>query len=179
MPRGWAPVLAHVPSFGQNPRGSPAYPVPEACMHVLSTGIPRCLGVARSASSPKAPQALGCCSADLRLSIDQKKWFLDRGLHIALRCSPCRQNSKGHTHEDTQAPAARPRPRFVPNKSHPILLQNNGVRERVPWFNPTCARATFDVRRTEFPSGTPFCLSLSSSVYLTAIFSRFTPICVF
>ena len=28
-------------------------------MHVLGTGVPRCLGVARSASSPKAAQALG------------------------------------------------------------------------------------------------------------------------
>ena len=56
-------MLAHVPFFGQNPRGSPeflAYPAPKACMHVLGTGVPRCLGVARSASSPKAAQALGC-----------------------------------------------------------------------------------------------------------------------
>ena len=56
-------MLAHVPSFGRNPRDSPdflAYPVPEACMHVLGTGVPRCLGVARSASSPKAAQGLGC-----------------------------------------------------------------------------------------------------------------------
>ena len=56
-------MLAHVPSFGRNPRGSPdflAYPVPKACMHVLGTGVPRCLGVASSASSPKAAQALGC-----------------------------------------------------------------------------------------------------------------------
>ena len=56
-------MLAHVPSFGRNPRGSPdflAYPVPKACMHVLDTGVPRRLGVARSASSPKAAQALGC-----------------------------------------------------------------------------------------------------------------------
>ena len=56
-------MLARVPSFGRNPRGSPdflAYPVPKACMHVLGTGVPRCLGVARSASSPKAAQALGC-----------------------------------------------------------------------------------------------------------------------
>ena len=48
-------VLAHVPCFGQNPRGSPdflAYPVPKACMHVLGTRVPRRLGVARSASSP-------------------------------------------------------------------------------------------------------------------------------
>ena len=29
-------------------------------MHVLGTGVRRCLGVARSASSPKAAQALGC-----------------------------------------------------------------------------------------------------------------------
>ena len=29
-------------------------------MHVLGTGVPRCLGVARSASSPKAAQTLGC-----------------------------------------------------------------------------------------------------------------------
>ena len=56
-------MLAHVPSFGRNPRGSPdflAYPVPKACMHVLGTGVPRCLGVAPSASSPKAAHALGC-----------------------------------------------------------------------------------------------------------------------
>ena len=56
-------MIAHVPSFGRNPRGSPdflAYPVPKACMHVLGTGVPRCLGVAHSASSPKAAQALGC-----------------------------------------------------------------------------------------------------------------------
>ena len=56
-------MLAHVPSFGRNARGSPdflAYPVPKACMHALSTWVPRCLGVARFASSPKAAQALGC-----------------------------------------------------------------------------------------------------------------------
>ena len=56
-------MLAHVPSFGRNPRGSPdflAYPLPKACMHVLGTRVPRRLGVARSASSPKAAQALGC-----------------------------------------------------------------------------------------------------------------------
>ena len=50
-------MLAHVPSFGRNPRGSPdflAYPVPKACMHVPGTRVPRRLGVARSASSPKA-----------------------------------------------------------------------------------------------------------------------------
>ena len=56
-------MLAHVTCFGQNPRGSPdflAYPVPRACMHVLGTGFPRRLGVARSASSPNTAQALGC-----------------------------------------------------------------------------------------------------------------------
>ena len=56
-------MLAHVPSFGGDPRGSPdflAYAVPKACMHVLDTGAPRRLGVTRSASSPKAAQALGC-----------------------------------------------------------------------------------------------------------------------
>ena len=56
-------MLACVASFGWNPRGSLdflAYPVPKACMHVLGTGVLRCLGVARSASSPKAAQALGC-----------------------------------------------------------------------------------------------------------------------
>ena len=55
-------MLAHVPSFGRNPRISPdflSYPVPKACMHVLDTGVPRYFGVARSASSPKAAQALG------------------------------------------------------------------------------------------------------------------------
>ena len=56
-------MLAHVPSLRRNPRGTPdflAYPVPKACMHVLGTRVPRRLGVARSASSPKAAQALGC-----------------------------------------------------------------------------------------------------------------------
>ena len=56
-------MLAHVPTFRRNPRGSPdflAYPVRKACMHVLGTRVPRRLGVARSASSPKAAQALGC-----------------------------------------------------------------------------------------------------------------------
>ena len=56
-------MLAHVPSFVWNPRGSPdflAYPVPKACMHVLGTRVPRSLAVACSASSPKAAQALGC-----------------------------------------------------------------------------------------------------------------------
>ena len=55
-------MVAHVPSFGRNPKSSLdllAYPVPKACMHVLGTGVPRCLAVARSASSPKAAQALG------------------------------------------------------------------------------------------------------------------------
>ena len=38
-------------------------------MHVLGTGVPRCLGVARSASSPKAAQALGCTlTPGLRIS---------------------------------------------------------------------------------------------------------------
>ena len=65
-------MLAHVPSFGRNPRGSPdflAYPVPKACMHVLGTRVPRRLGVARSASSPKAAQALECSlTPGLRIS---------------------------------------------------------------------------------------------------------------
>ena len=41
-------------------------------MHVLGTGVPRCLGVARSASSPKAAQALRCSLTPcLRISFDQ------------------------------------------------------------------------------------------------------------
>ena len=66
-------MLAHVPSFGRNPRGSPdfmVYPVPKACMHVLGTGVPRCLGVARSLSSPKTALALGCSpTPGLRISL--------------------------------------------------------------------------------------------------------------
>ena len=42
-PGGCAPVLAHGPSFGQNPRGSPdflAYPVPKAYRrHRLGTRV--------------------------------------------------------------------------------------------------------------------------------------------
>ena len=65
-------MLAHVPSFGQNPRNAPdflGYPVPKACMHILGTRVPRRLNVARSASSPKAAQALGCSlTLGLRIS---------------------------------------------------------------------------------------------------------------
>ena len=65
-------MLAHVPSFGRNPRGSPdflAYPNPKACMHVLGTGVPKRLGAAHSASSRKAVQALGCSlTPGLRIS---------------------------------------------------------------------------------------------------------------
>ena len=65
-------MLVHVPSFGRNARGSPdflAYPVPKACMHVLGTRVLRRLGVARSALSPKAAQALGCSlTPGLRIS---------------------------------------------------------------------------------------------------------------
>ena len=56
-------MLAHVPSFARIFRGSPdflAYPVPKAHLHVLGTGVPRRIGVARSALSPKAALALGC-----------------------------------------------------------------------------------------------------------------------
>ena len=56
-------MLAHISSFGGDPRGSPdflAYPVPKACMHALGIGVQRLLGVARSALSPKAAVALGC-----------------------------------------------------------------------------------------------------------------------
>ena len=55
-------MLVYVPSFGRNPRGSPdilLYPVSKACQrHDLGTLVLRCLGVARSASSPNAAQAL-------------------------------------------------------------------------------------------------------------------------
>ena len=65
-------MLAHVPSFGRNPRGSLnflAYPFLKACMHVLGTGVSRCLSVARSALIPKAAQALGCSfTPGLRIS---------------------------------------------------------------------------------------------------------------
>ena len=68
---GVPPPLRTSP-IGRNLRGSPhflAYPVPKACMHVLGTGVPRRLGVARSASSPKAAQALGCSlTPGLRIS---------------------------------------------------------------------------------------------------------------
>ena len=57
-------MLEPVPSFGKNPRGSPdflAYPVRTAGQRrALGTLVPRCFGVARSASSPKAAQKLGC-----------------------------------------------------------------------------------------------------------------------
>ena len=59
----WKSIFSYFPSFGRNPRASLdflAYSVPEACMHVLGNGVPRRLGVARSASNPKAAQALGC-----------------------------------------------------------------------------------------------------------------------
>ena len=72
-------MLANVPSLEPNPRGSPdflGYPVPKGCMHVLGTGVPRCLGVARSASSPKAAQALGCSlTPGLRISVGRVSYM--------------------------------------------------------------------------------------------------------
>ena len=67
-------MLAEVPSYGQNPRGSPDF-LPKACLrHVLGTWevLPRCVVVARSASSPKAALALGCnLTPSLRTSFGQ------------------------------------------------------------------------------------------------------------
>ena len=93
-------MLAHVPSFGRNPRGSPdflAYPVPKACMHVLGTRVPRRLGVARSASSPKAAQALGCSlTPGLRISFGRVTCMARaasvpglRALGFLLLCGVC------------------------------------------------------------------------------------------
>ena len=63
MPGGGAPVLAHGRCFGRKPRNSTdfvVYPVPKAHRrHCLGTWVLRCLGVAHSASSPKAAQGLG------------------------------------------------------------------------------------------------------------------------
>ena len=60
------------PLIWAEPGGSPdclAYPVAKACMHVLGTGVPRCLGVAHSTQSPKAARALGCSlTPGLRIS---------------------------------------------------------------------------------------------------------------
>ena len=57
-------MLAYVPSFERNRKGSPdllGYPVPKACQRRgLGTWALRCLGVAHSALSPNALQALGC-----------------------------------------------------------------------------------------------------------------------
>ena len=88
-------MLAHVLSFGRNPRGSPdylAYPVPRACMHVLGTGVPRCLGVARSASSPKVAQALECIfTPRLRISCMARAASVPRlwTLGFLLLCGAC------------------------------------------------------------------------------------------
>ena len=47
-------------------------PIPKACMHVLGTRVPGRLAVARSTSSPKAAQALGCSlTPGLRISFGQ------------------------------------------------------------------------------------------------------------
>ena len=92
-------MLAQVPSFGRKPRGSPdflAYPVPKACMLVLGTGVPRRLGVTRSASSPQAAQALGC-SLTLGLRISFWVTCMARAasvhglwtLHFVLLCGAC------------------------------------------------------------------------------------------
>ena len=57
-------MLAHLPSFVRDLRGSPdllVYPVPKACQRcVLGTWVPRCLGVARTTSCPQAVLAVGC-----------------------------------------------------------------------------------------------------------------------
>ena len=90
-------MLAHVASFGRNRRGSPdflAYPVPKV---LLGTGVPRRLGVARSASSPKAAQALECSlTPRLRISFGQVTCMARAAsmpglwtLGFLLLCGPC------------------------------------------------------------------------------------------
>ena len=98
-------MLAHVPSFGRNPRGSPdflAYPVPKACMDVSGTGVPRWFGVARSASSSKAALALGCSlTPGLRISFGRVTCtpfsliylfhgfpIYPSGMHVRIECTP-------------------------------------------------------------------------------------------
>ena len=67
-------MLAHMHSLGRNPRGSLdflAYPVPKACkLRVLGTWVPRCLGVARFASSCKEALGLECS-----LTAGLRTWF--------------------------------------------------------------------------------------------------------
>ena len=57
-------MLAHVSFFGRNPREATdflAHPFPKAYQRYrLALWVPRCWGVAHSASGPKAAQALGC-----------------------------------------------------------------------------------------------------------------------
>ena len=60
---GVPPCLRMSPPLGgtlEVHRTSWRIPFQWACRHVLGTGVPRRLGVAHSASSPKAAQALGC-----------------------------------------------------------------------------------------------------------------------
>ena len=65
-------MLAHVPSLGRSPRGSLdslTRPVLRACQRRgPGTLVPRCLGVAHFAWSPKAALALGC-SPTTRLQV--------------------------------------------------------------------------------------------------------------
>ena len=62
-------MLAHVLSFGLNPRGSLDFLFLRPFQRrVLATWVSRCLGVARSASSPKPAQALGHSLTPLRLT---------------------------------------------------------------------------------------------------------------
>ena len=78
-------MLLHVLSIGRNPRGSLdflSYPVPKACMHVLGTGVPRCLGVARSASSPKEAQVLGCSLTPVLWTLFGRVTCMARGASV-------------------------------------------------------------------------------------------------
>ena len=66
-------MLAHIPSFRRNPRGSPhflVYTIPKACQRrILGTWVPICWAVRHLAWSPKAAQALGCSlTTGLRIS---------------------------------------------------------------------------------------------------------------
>ena len=67
------PGLAHIRSLWRSPRGSPeflAYPIPKVRQQLgAGTWVPRCLGSARSALSPRAAPALGCSlTPGLRIS---------------------------------------------------------------------------------------------------------------
>jgi len=75
------------------------------------------------------------CSTDFYINDDNKKWFLDNGLQIPVRCEQCRKKAKLTATAKQLQTTPRPRLPFVPDRTPPVLRKTDTVRQRIPTFD--------------------------------------------